>query len=189
MCIKNHTHYSVESVMERVEVVPSLSSVCGRARQVVETWTVHVSDQGLEERGHLHDGLKMLQWNLHCSLYNMQHEKGCSETRVVLRKWLSSTLPWSLLWPSPVPPRKKSTTYPKLSPHKISHHQCADPGIDSMDSPHPWTQEHRTHSKDSHPKPGSERVPAPSGTRISSPLECRVTNLLLSVNKKTNYYH
>ena len=56
-----------------------------------------------------------------------------------------------------------------MSPHQISHHQCADPGIDSMGSPHPRTQVHRTHAKDSHPKPASERTPDPSGTRISSP--------------------
>jgi hypothetical protein len=27
---------------------------------------------------------------------------------------------------------KPSTTHPKTSPHQISHHQCADPGIDPI---------------------------------------------------------
>ena len=44
MCIKHHTHCSVESVAERGAAAPSLSLVCRRGHQVVETWTSHVSD-------------------------------------------------------------------------------------------------------------------------------------------------
>jgi hypothetical protein len=38
--------------------------------------------------------------------------------------------------PPPPPQEKTSTSYPKTSPHQISHHQCADPRIDSLGSPH-----------------------------------------------------
>ena len=39
MCIKHHTHYSVESVTERGTTSPSLFSMCGTGRRVVESWT------------------------------------------------------------------------------------------------------------------------------------------------------
>jgi hypothetical protein len=80
-------------------------------------------------------------------------------------------LPWILLFPSPAPPRKKSTTYPKTSPHQISHHQCAVPGIDHIGSPHPWIQCSGPLQKDPHLKPASDRALTPSRTRISSPLD------------------
>ena len=51
MCIRHHTHWSVESVAERGAAAPSLSSVCGRGRQGVETQTALVSAQGLEDSG------------------------------------------------------------------------------------------------------------------------------------------
>jgi hypothetical protein len=41
MCIRHHTHCSVESVAERGAAAPSLSSVRGRGRQVVETGASH----------------------------------------------------------------------------------------------------------------------------------------------------
>ena len=47
MCIRHHTHWSVESVAERGAAAPSLSSVRGRGRQGVETRTARVSAQGL----------------------------------------------------------------------------------------------------------------------------------------------
>jgi hypothetical protein len=58
MCIKQHTHFSVESVTERGASVPSLSSVCGTGRRVVEVRTVHVSVQDIEVEGTFHDDLK-----------------------------------------------------------------------------------------------------------------------------------
>ena len=41
MCIRHHTHCSVESVAERGAAAPSLSLVRGRGRQVVETGASH----------------------------------------------------------------------------------------------------------------------------------------------------
>jgi hypothetical protein len=76
---------------------------------------------------------------------------------------------WSSSSPPQPPQEKASTSYPKMTPHQIFHHQCTDPGIDSMVSPHPWTQVYRTPAKDSHPKPANEHAPAPSGTCISNP--------------------
>jgi hypothetical protein len=32
--------------------------------------------------------------------------------------------------------KKPSTTYPKRPPIRLPHHQCADPGADSLNSPH-----------------------------------------------------
>ncbi len=54
MCIRHHTHWSVESVSVRGTTgsQSSLSWVRGRGRRVVETWTTHMSDQGIEDRGH-----------------------------------------------------------------------------------------------------------------------------------------
>jgi len=68
------------------------------------------------------------------------------------------------------PQEKKSTTYPKTSPIKTSHHQCADPGIDPIDSPHPRIQYSGPLQKDPHPEPGSDRALTPSRTRIPRPL-------------------
>ena len=51
MCTTHHTHWSVESVVERGATAPSLSSVCGRGRQGVETRTARVSAQDLEDSG------------------------------------------------------------------------------------------------------------------------------------------
>ncbi len=82
----------------------------------------------------------------------------------------SEVVPWSSSSPPPSPPRKKSTTHPKTSPHQISHHQCADPGIDPIGKPPSVNPVHRTQSKDSHPKPGSDRTLTSSRTLISSPL-------------------
>jgi hypothetical protein len=94
---------------------------------------------------------------------------GCLKARVVQRPTLL-TVPGHFLFPSPVPPRKKSTTHPKMSPHQIFHHQCTVPGIDPIGKPPSVNPVYRTHVKDSHPKPGSEHALTPSRTRLSIPL-------------------
>jgi hypothetical protein len=62
---------------------------------------------------------------------------------------LSARRTLELLFPSPAPPRKTSTAYPKTPPNP----RAADPC-----------------HKDSHPKPASDCVLTPSRARISSPL-------------------
>ncbi len=72
--------------------------------------------------------------------------------------------------PLPHPPKKQTIhNLPKTSPHQISHHQCDDPGIDPIVSPHPWIQCNGPLQKDPHPEPGSDRVLTSSRTLISSP--------------------
>ncbi len=95
MCIIYHTHYSVESVTERGESSPSLSSTCGTCRRVVESSTTHVHWPGPRGSGATHS-----------IIYNI--EKDWSETRVVLWK--------RLLWPgvssSPPPPPQEKNPQP-----------------------------------------------------------------------------
>ncbi len=59
MWIRHYTHWSEESVTERGVVVPSLSSVRGRGRRVVDTWTTHMSIQDVEVEVTFHDDLKL----------------------------------------------------------------------------------------------------------------------------------
>ena len=73
------------------------------------------------------------------------------------------------LFPSPDPPRKKSTTHPKCLPIK-SPITRALPGIDPIGKPPSANPVHRTHAKDSHPKPANDNALTPSRTRMSSPL-------------------
>ena len=58
----------------------------------------------------------------------------------------------------------------KRLPIKLPHHQCAVPGIDPIDSPHPRIQCSGPLQKDPHPEPASGRALTPSRTRFSSPL-------------------
>ncbi len=48
MCIKHQTHCSVESVTERGAETPSLSSMCGTGRRVVEDEQRTHGVQGVE---------------------------------------------------------------------------------------------------------------------------------------------
>jgi hypothetical protein len=80
------------------------------------------------------------------------------------------TDPSQFLFPCPAPPRKKSTTHPKTSPHEISHHQCTYPDIDPIDKPPSINPVNWTTANDSYPQLASDRVLTPSRTCISSPL-------------------
>ena len=51
-----------------------------------------------------------------------------------------------------------------------SSDQPCDPGIDPIGKPPSVNPVHRTHTKDSHPKPVSDHALTPSRTRLSSPL-------------------
>ena len=68
------------------------------------------------------------------------------------------------------PKEKPSTTHPKMPSHQISNHQCTDPETDPIGNPPSVNPVHRTHAKDSHPKPTSDRALTPSRTSIWSPL-------------------
>ena len=73
----------------------------------------------------------------------------------------------TLSLPPPVPTRKKlSTTYPKRLPLKTSpHHQCTDPGTDSLGSSHVRTN-CTDLKEDSYPGRTNDHLFAPSRTRI-----------------------
>jgi hypothetical protein len=82
----------------------------------------------------------------------------------------SAVVPWCSSSPPPPPPEKKHPRlYPKTSPLSF-HHQCSDPRIDPIGKPPFANAVHRTHAKDSHPRPASDRALTSSRTRISSPL-------------------
>ena len=100
---------------------------------------------------------------------------GPFEPARLLRKVLSSPCPGESSSPPSPPPNKgpkekPSTTHPKTPSHKISHYQCAAPGTDPIGKPPSANPVHRTHAKDSHPKPASDRALTTSRTRIWSPL-------------------
>ena len=59
MCIKHHTHRSVESVVERGAVVPSLSSCVGQVDGLSNPEQRTRTAQGVEVEGTFHDALKL----------------------------------------------------------------------------------------------------------------------------------
>ncbi len=135
MCIKNHTHCSVESVAERrpqplhCRQSVNKSAGCRNPR--------HASAQGVRgSRNPLSRWPEdMLQRNLHCSTYNIEHTQGCLESARPA-KLLSNTHPGVPL-PLPRPPKKNIHNLPQnASSSRPPHHQCADPGADSLSSPH-----------------------------------------------------
>jgi hypothetical protein len=137
MCIKNHTHFSVESVTERRQQPL-------RRRQSVNRSTGCRSlkhrtrlTRASEDRGTpFRDGLKT-----YCSETSTAQHIIYNTNRVVwrpfvLRKPLSNTRPGAPL-PLPRPPKKNIHSLPKNVSSSNLHDQCADPGIDSLDRPHP----------------------------------------------------
>ncbi len=127
----HHTHWSVESVVVRGTSDPSLSSVCGRGRRVVETWTTHMSVQDIEDHGH------RSRWSESwCSETPTSHYKVYNIIDGTVFKHVSSRkkttlldVTWSFLFPSPDPPNKKlSATYPKRLPIKTPHANVLVPG-------------------------------------------------------------
>ena len=172
--LKHHTHYSVESVVDRGAAAPSPSWLRGLGRRAVEVEQQTCLPRAIEDQGPLSQWTEdMLQRNFHCPTYNINIHTGLFGTRIVLRNIVSSSLhyaPWSSSSPPPPPQRRKSTTSPKTSPHQSSHHQCAAAGIDPIGSPHPRIQCSGPLQKDPHPEPASGRALTPSRTRFSSPL-------------------
>ena len=167
---KHHTHYSVESVVERGAAAPPLSSECEQVDELLKPETSHASAQGV--RGSKKPLSRwpedMLQRNLHCSTYNINIHRGCLEP-AVLRKLLSKTRPGTPL-PLPRPPKKKhpQSTRKRLlikSPSPVRCPRNRFPG--PSPSVNPCTG---PHAQDSHPKPASDCALTPSRARISSPL-------------------
>ena len=167
MCIKNHTHCSVESVTERrqqpLHCRQSVNRSTGCRSLKHHTRLPRVS----EDRGTpFRDGLKTC-----CSETSTAQHIIYNTNRAV---WspsscenFSATRTLELLFPSPVPPRKKINNPPQTSPHQISHHQCTYPGIDPIGKPPSINPVHRTTAKDSYPEPASDRSLTTSRTRIS----------------------
>ena len=138
MCIKNHTHCSVESVAERGQQPPhcrqSVNRSTGCRSPKHRTRLSRVS----EDRGTpFNDGLKTC-----CSeTSTVQHiiyntKKRAVWNPLVLRKLLSNTHPGAPLR-LPRPPKKNIHNLPKnVSPSRPPHHRCDDPGADSLSNPH-----------------------------------------------------
>ncbi len=138
---EHHTHRSVESVTERGATAPSPSSMRELGRRVI--------------------------------IYNIK--KDVRKPVSSCEKRLSRTCPGVSSSPPPPPPdkgptEKPSTIHPKMPSHQISHPQCAAPGTDPIGKTPSANPVHRTHAKDSHPKPANDRALTPSRTRIWIPL-------------------
>jgi hypothetical protein len=136
MCIKHHTQYSVESVTER-----GATSVT-----VFNVWNRSTGCRRLNNTR----ALPRVSWT---GVPFTMVSKCCSETSTdqyivynikrTVRKFVSycenDSVVFDLESPLdlPRPPKRKIHNLPKnVSPSNF-HHQCVDPRIDSMDSPHP----------------------------------------------------
>ena len=168
MCIKNHTHCSVESVAERrpqpLHCRQSVNRSAGFRSPRHRTRLPRVS----EDRGTpFRDGLEDCSDTTTAQHIIYNTKKGCLQP-AVLRKLLSTTHPGAAL-PLPLPPKKKDQQPPQTRLPPLCRHQCAA-GIDPIGSPHPRIQCSGPLQKDPHPEPASGRALTPSRTRFSSPL-------------------
>ena len=68
-------------------------------------------------------------------IYNIK-KWGCLIAHVVQQKPTLLTFPDAFSCPPRPDQKKPSTTYPKRPLIRLPHHQCADPGADSLTSPH-----------------------------------------------------
>jgi hypothetical protein len=110
-----------------------------------------------------------MQRNSHCSIYNINIKKGMfGDSRRPAKKRLNSTCPRVSSSPPPSPQEKPSTTYPKRLPSRPPHHQCSDPGADSLVNPH-LRINCTDLTEDSCPGRISDHVLSPSRTRFSKP--------------------
>jgi hypothetical protein len=169
MCIKNHTHCSVESVVERKATAPPLSSECEQVDGMSRTETSHASTQGVRgSRTPFRDGLKTCCSETSTVQHIIYNINRAVWTPPVLRQPLSKTHPGAPL-PLSRPPKKNINNPPKnVSPSNLPSPVRA-PGIDPIGKLPSVNPVHRTHAKDSHPKPASDRALTPSRTRLSIP--------------------
>jgi hypothetical protein len=153
MCIKNQTHCSVESVAERrqqpLDCRQSVNRSTGcrnlkhltrlpRASEDRGTpfhpYNILYVPRASEDRGtpfHPYNILYII-----CAQHIIYNTNRAVWSPLVLRKLLSNTYPGVPL-PLPGPPKKNIHNLPKnASPSRPPHHQCADPGTDSLSRPH-----------------------------------------------------
>ena len=137
MCIKNHTHCSVESVAERRQEPL-------RCRQSVNRSTGCRSlkhhtrlSRASEDRGTpFRDDLKTYYSETSTAQHIIYNTNRAVWSPLVLRKPLTNTRPGAPL-PLPRPPKKNIHSLPENASSSNLHPQCAAPGIDSLDRPHP----------------------------------------------------
>ena len=149
MCIKNHTHCSVESVVKRRQHPLHCRQSVNRSTGCRSLKHRTRLPRASEDRGTpFRDGLKTCCSETSTAQYIIYNIKmGLFESACRPAKTTQQYLPWRLLFPSPTPPRKKSTTYPKTSPHQISHHPCTYPDIDPIGKPPSTNPVQRTPGK------------------------------------------
>ncbi len=170
MCIKNYTHCSVESVVERrqqpLHCRQSVNRSTGCWRLKHRTSLPRAS----EDRGApFRDGPKTCCSETSTAQHIIYNTNRAFWSPLVLRKLLSNTHPGAPL-PLPRPPKKKINNPPKnVYPWNLPSPVRA-PGIDPIGKLPSVNPVHRTHAKDSHPKPASDRALTPSRTCLSIPL-------------------
>ena len=169
MCIKNHTHCSVESVAERKATAPPLSSECEQVDGCRVLKHLTRLPRTSEDRGTpFRDGLKTCCSETSTAQHIIYNINRVVWSPPVLRQPLIKTHPGAPL-PLPRPPKKNINNPPKnVSPSNLPSPVRA-PGIDPIDKLPSVNPVHRTHATDSHPKPASDRALTSSRTRLSSP--------------------
>jgi hypothetical protein len=120
MCIRHHTHCSVESVTERGAAAPPLSSACGRGRQGVKLEQHTCLSRASRIGGTVRNGLKACNSETSTAQYIIYNIKkwGCLIARVVQRKPTLLDVTWRFLFPPPSRPEKNIHNLPKTPSHQ-----------------------------------------------------------------------
>jgi hypothetical protein len=165
MCIKNHTHCSVESVSER-RLQPL------HCRQSVNRSTGCRSPRHCTRlpRSSTRNPLSrwpedMLQRNLHCSTYNIEHKQGCLEPARPA-KTSQQHAPWNSSSPPPFPQEKHPQPDQKCLPIQTSSSPIHWPRYRSPDQTPSTNQLHGPHRRFVTGSIMSDHVFVPSRTRI-----------------------
>jgi hypothetical protein len=189
MCIKNHTHCSVESVAERRQQTL-------RCRQSVNRSTVcrdlkHRTrlPRASEDRGTpFRDGLKTCSRESSTTQSIIYNTNRTIWSPLVLRKTSQQDASWSSSSNLPSPQEKRSTIYPKTSPHQISHHQCTYPDIDPKGKPPSTNPVQRTPGKGSTPRTSKRpRVDVIKNKHLKPPCHYTGTTTVVYPNQNVTY--